>query len=60
MPENKVRESAFASLLSADFDINNSKEYDKVCEILIKLKYNLEEYSNYLKFVPLFDLFRNE
>ena len=60
MPENKVRESAFASLLSADFDINNSKEYDKVCEILIKLKYNLEEYSNYLKFVPLFELFKKE
>lgn len=60
LPGNKVRESAFNSLLGADFDITNMKEYDKVCEILLKFKYNLEEYSNYLKFVPLFDLFREE
>lgn len=60
LPGNKVRESAFTSLLSADFDIENQKEYDKVCEILLKLKYSLEEYTNYLKFVPLFDMFKNE
>ncbi|MBQ4571639.1 MAG: hypothetical protein IJB21_08070, partial [Bacilli bacterium] len=45
LPGNKVRESAFNSLLSAEFDIENQKEYDKVCEILLKLKYNLEEYT---------------
>lgn len=60
LPGNKVRESAFTSLLSADFDIENQKEYDKVCEILLKLKYSLEEYTNYLKFVPLFEMFKNE
>ena len=60
MPGNKVRESAFSSLLSSDFDINDKKEYDDVCEILLKLKYTLEEYNNYLKFIPLFESFREE
>lgn len=60
MPGNKVREGAFNSLLGADFDITNKKEFDKVCEILLKLKYNLEEFSNYSKFVPLFEQFKNE
>lgn len=60
LPGNKIREGAFNSLLGPDFDITNMKEYDKVCDILLKLKYSLEEYTNYLKFVPLFDSFREE
>ena len=59
LPGNKVREGAFNSLLGNDFDITDLNEYDKKCEILLKLKYNLEEYTNYLKFVPLFDSFRD-
>ena len=60
MPGNKVREGAFNSLLGPDFDITNKKEFDKVCEILLKLKYNLEEFGNYSKFIPLFEQFRND
>ena len=60
LPGNKIREGAFNSLLGPDFDITNVKEYNKVCEILLKLKYSLEEYDNYAKFVPLFEQFKND
>ena len=36
LPGNKIREGAFNSLLGADFDITNMKEYDKVCDIYEK------------------------
>ena len=60
LPGNKIREGAFNSLLGNEFDITDMKEFDKVCDILSKLKYSLEEYTNYLKFMPLFNLFKEE
>ena len=60
MPGNKVREGAFNSLIGKEFNIEDLKEYNKICEILYKFKYNLEEYTNYVKFLPLFQTFKEE
>lgn len=56
--DSKVRTNAFLSLLPNDLDTSDKKEMDKVCEILYKLKFNVEEYQNYLKFEELFKYFK--
>ena len=59
-PENKVRKVAFNALLGEDFDVTNNNKFNRVCEDLDKLKYNLLELSNYLNFEPLFDEFKKQ
>ncbi len=57
---NKVRKVAFNSLLSEDFDITNANKFNRVCEDLEKLKFNLLELFNYLTFEPLFESFKKQ
>ncbi|MDD6272012.1 MAG: hypothetical protein PUA90_00635 [bacterium] len=58
--DNKVRINAFSSIIPDDIDTEDEKEMDKIRDVLAKLKYNVEEYQNYIKFIPLFTLFKND
>ena len=60
MEDSKFRTSAYSSLIHDDVDIKDKKTMDKICEILSKFKYNILEYMNYIKFVPLFNLFKTD
>lgn len=58
--DNKIRKSAFNSLIPESVDLDNSKEMDKICRALDKLKLNIEEYKNYIEFKLLFDFFKEK
>ena len=60
MNDNKVKKLAISSLLGDEFDFSNSNKANRVCEELEKLRFNLIEFSNYLNFQPLFDLFKEK
>lgn len=59
-PENKVRKVAFNALLGEEFDITNTNKFNRVCDDLDKLKFNLVELSNYLTFESLFEEFKKQ
>ncbi len=58
--DDKVRIKAFSSILPEDLDLSDKQEMEKVCDVLDKLKFNIEEYQNYIKFIPLFTLFKEQ
>ena len=57
---SKARTTAYKTLIPEGVDIHDKKAMDKVCNILEKLKLNIEEYNNYLEFLPLFNNFKEE
>ena len=57
---SKARINAYNTLVPTEVDTSNEKEMVKVCNVLEKLKINIEEYNNYLEFLPLFNEFRDE
>ena len=57
---NRNRISAYDTLIPKEIDANNKEELNKVCTVLEKLKLNIEEYNNYLEFLPLFNDFKEE
>ena len=57
---SKARTTAYKTLIPEGVDIHDKKAMDKVCGILEKLKLNIEEYNNYLEFLPLFNNFKEE
>lgn len=57
---SKARKSAFDSLLSESFDIDDKKSVERATIALEKLQENLEEYEDYLEFKPLFDRFKEQ
>ena len=57
---NKFRTSAYSTLTIDSLNIEDSEKTDKFYENLEKLKSNIEEYNNYIKFLPLFNDFKNE
>ena len=57
---NKVRVGAYNSLISSEIDINDKKKMNSICQNLDKFKDNILEYENYLKFSPIFNLFKLE
>ena len=57
---SKARDTAYKTLIPEGVDVNDKKEMSKVCNILEKLKLNVEEYNNYLEFLPLFNNFKDE
>ena len=57
---NRNRISAYDALIPKEIDVNNKEELNKVCTVLEKLKLNIEEYNNYLEFLPLFNNFKEE
>jgi hypothetical protein len=58
--ESKVRTSTYSALMIDSSNLDDSLVMDKFYENLEKLKNNIEEYSNYIKFLPLFNDFKNE
>lgn len=58
--DNKVRINAFSSIVPDEIDINEEADMNKLCDILEKFKHNIEEYQNYIKFIPLFAYFKKE
>ena len=57
---SKARINAYNTLVPKDIDYNNQQEMSKVCNILEKLRLNIEEYNSYLEFLPLFNEFKDE
>lgn len=57
---SKVRINAYNTLVPKEVDSNDKTAMMKVCNILEKLKLNIEEYNNYLEFLPLFNEFKDE
>lgn len=51
--DSKVRNTAYTSLMLDSLNIENEKALSKFYDSLEKLKINVEEYSNYVKYAPL-------
>lgn len=58
--DNKTRISIFDSLMINVDLLNNPKEKDKFYDTIEKLKINVLEYENYIKFNPLIKNFKSE
>ncbi len=58
--DSKVRNSTYSSLAIDSLNLSDSKTMTRFYENLKKLKHNVQEYSNYLKFLPLFTDFKKE
>ena len=60
LENNKVRVNAYSSLIPSNIDINDKIQMRSIYENLDKFKDNILEYQNYLKFLPIFNLFKLE
>ena len=58
--DSKVRITVFSGLMIEQLNLEDKPAMDKFYENLEKLKANVEEFANYLKFVPLFKDFSKE
>ncbi|MDD4705610.1 MAG: hypothetical protein PHS24_00140 [Bacilli bacterium] len=56
--ESKVRVSTYSSLMLDSLNVENELVMNKFYESLAKLKENVEEYANYVKFSPLINDFK--
>ncbi len=57
---SRVMETTYQSLTIEQLDLNNKQSLDNFYANLKKLKDNINEYNNYLTFMPLFENFKNE
>lgn len=57
---NKLRITTFETLTVKPVDFKNEEANKKILDTLSRLKGNIIEYSNYLKFLPLFENFRKK
>lgn len=57
---SKVRSLAYDSLIGYSVDKNDKESMKKIYKSLEKLKLNINEYSNYLKFLPIINDFKDE
>lgn len=60
LENNKVRIGAYNSLISSDININDKHQMSSIYQNLEKFKDNILEYENYLKFLPIFNLFKTQ
>ncbi len=58
--ESKSRISGYNAMMIDAVDLNDNDAMDKFHSGLEKLQTNIEEYSNFIKFLPLFKDFKNE
>lgn len=58
--DNKIRQTAFSSLIPEGIDYSNPEILKKICISLEKLKINIEEYNNFIEFEKIFANFRDE
>jgi len=59
-PDSKFRTTAFTGLTINKVDFDDPKQMDKILDTLKRLKTNALEYQNYLKFLPLFNHFKEK
>lgn len=57
---NKIRQTAYDTLIPDTIDIKDEKSINKVVKALEKMQLNVEEYKSFLEFLPLFQNFRSE
>lgn len=60
LDSGKVKLSAYDSLIPDTVSRSDKNSMDKIYRALEKLKLNIEEYSNYLEFIPLVKDFKEE
>jgi len=60
LENNKVRINAYNSLIPSNISLNDKIQMQSIYENLDKFKDNILEYENYLKFLPIFNLFKVE
>ena len=60
LENNKVRVNAYSSLIPSQINISDKLQMKSIYENLEKFKDNIIEYQNYLKFLPVFNLFKTE
>ena len=60
LEDNKVRINAYNSLISNNININDEHQMHSIYQNLDKFKDNILEYENYLKFLPIFNLFKSQ
>jgi hypothetical protein len=58
--ESKFRTTAYSSLMIDSLNFDDKERMTNFYKKLEKLLINLEEYNNFLKFMPLFNDFKNE
>ena len=58
--DSKVRMATYDSMILQPINFDNKQETENFYKTLNKLKINIEEYKNYLKFTPLIDAFKKE
>lgn len=60
LEDSKVRETTYDTLMLEPEKKSDSAYMDKLYDTLKKLRYNVSEYSNYLKFLPIIQDFQKE
>lgn len=60
LEDSKVRKAAFETIISDNIDCNDKEDMEDINIALEKLQANIEEYKNYLDFLPLFNDFKEE
>ena len=58
--DNKVRISAYSSLIPNNISLDDKLEMNNIYDNLDKFRDNILEYEQYLKFLPVFNLFKEE
>lgn len=59
-PDSKFRTSTFSGLTINEIDYSDEDSMNKLLDTLKRLRTNVLEYSNYLKFIPLFNYFKEK
>ena len=60
LENNKVRINAYNSLIPNNISLDDKEQMKNIYENLDRFKDNILEYENYLKFLPIFNLFKTE
>ena len=59
-PDSKFRITTFSNLTINEIDYSDSESMNKLLDTLRRLRTNVLEYGNYLKFIPLFNYFKEK
>lgn len=60
LEDSKIRSNAYTDLTIDSVDLNDKKKMENFYENLEKLKLTVEEYKNYMDFLPIFEEFRKK
>ena len=59
-PDSKFRVATYAGLTINEIDYSDNESINKLLETLKRLRINVVEYGNYLKYIPLFNYFKEK